>query len=308
MPTWDNVLQEINDETRLQQKNNPLDIIRRKYLNNLADLTGRNTICYYSAWLTKSFPETSQTLSINDEDTNGFMQAISSFSKESRQKGLDLVLHTPGGSVSATHSIMDYLLDMYNNDIRVFVPQLAMSGGTVMACCSKEIYMGNQSRLGPIDPQIYTDGEFTPSKAILHEFHQIKEEVNNNPGSLHVYQFILNKIKPGFLNQCQKSIEQSERYTKEKLVKVMGLEEKVAKDATKKLSDFDNHGSHDKHISMDIAKEYGLKIAKLEENQDLQDLILTVHHCYMHTFNITNTIKAIENNMGKGVFRQYNIN
>lgn len=56
--------------------------------------------------------------------------------------GLDIILQTPGWSVTATESIVTYLKKIFNNDIRVIVPHLAMSAGTMIACTSKEIVMG----------------------------------------------------------------------------------------------------------------------------------------------------------------------
>ena len=73
--------------------------------------------------------------------------------KLDRSKGLDLILHTPGGSGAATESLVNYLHQMFGNDIRAFVPQLAMSAGTILACSCKEIYMGKHSNLGLVDPQ-----------------------------------------------------------------------------------------------------------------------------------------------------------
>jgi len=142
MPSWSQVLAEIN------QVNQPdaLDVVRRKYLALLYKHTNRNVIAYYSGWLQKS--QFSGAF-IDDDDKNGFMATIHQLD---RKKGLDLLLHTPGGSMAATESIIDYLHKMFS-DIRAFVPQLAMSGGTMIACACSEIVMGKQSSLGPIDPQ-----------------------------------------------------------------------------------------------------------------------------------------------------------
>jgi ClpP class serine protease len=41
-----------------------------------------------------------------------------------RSKGLDLLLHTPGGDIAATESIVDYLRSMFGTDIRAIIPQL----------------------------------------------------------------------------------------------------------------------------------------------------------------------------------------
>ncbi len=63
-------------------------------------MTGRNTIAYYSGWLQKSgAPDTA----VNDKDKSGFMLTINKLDK---LKGLDLVLHTPGGDIAATESLV----------------------------------------------------------------------------------------------------------------------------------------------------------------------------------------------------------
>jgi ClpP class serine protease len=69
-------------------------------------------------------------MEITDEDKNGFMMAVH---KLDRTKGLDLFLHTPGGSISSTQSIVDYLHKMFGKNIRAIVPQIAMSAGTMIA-------------------------------------------------------------------------------------------------------------------------------------------------------------------------------
>lgn len=102
---------------------------------------------YYFGWLQKNVPGTE----VNDSDKTGLMTVVN---KLDRTKGLDLILHTPGGLTAATESIVDYLHSMFGNDIRAIVPQLAMSAGTMIACSCKSILMGKQSNLGPIDPQL----------------------------------------------------------------------------------------------------------------------------------------------------------
>ena len=52
---------------------------------------------------------------------------------------------------------------------------------------------------------------------------------------------------------------------------------------------------HSRHIGIDKAIDIGLKIKPLEDDSVLQDAILTVHHCYMHTFQNTEAVKIIEN-------------
>jgi len=48
----------------------------------------------------------------------------------------------------------------------------------------------------------------------------------------------------------------------------------------------------------------GLIIENLEDDQEFQDLILSVFHATTHTFNGTNAVKIIENHMGKAFIKQ----
>jgi ClpP class serine protease len=147
MPNWKEVLEEIHVLLRTGNQN-ALDIVRRKYLAQIQQKTGRNTIAYYSGWLQK--PQQMDAI-VNDKDKNAFMVTVH---KLDRTKGLDLILHTPGGDLAATESMVDYLYSIFGKDIRAIIPQISISAGTMIALACKEIVMGKQSNLGPIDPQI----------------------------------------------------------------------------------------------------------------------------------------------------------
>ena len=47
----------------------------------------------------------------------------------------------------------------------------------------------------------------------------------------------------------------------------------------------------------------GLNVTPLENDAKLQDLVLTVHHCYMHSFMNTPAFKAIENHLGDALIK-----
>lgn len=64
MPNWNEILNEI------EAAGSTHDVVRRRYLSALHELTGRNAIVYYSGWLQKmNLPG----VEINDADKNGFM-------------------------------------------------------------------------------------------------------------------------------------------------------------------------------------------------------------------------------------------
>ena len=164
MPNYNEILDEIKKEIGVKEVPQALYDNRIKYLNEISTITKRNTIAYYSGWLQK--PDSMDT-AINDKDKSGFMLTIN---KMDRTKGLDLLLHTPGGDIAATESLVDYLYSMFDKDIRVIIPQISMSAGTMIALSSKEIIMGKHSNLGPIDPQMGG----VACQAVLEEFQEAK--------------------------------------------------------------------------------------------------------------------------------------
>lgn len=66
---------------------------------------------------------------------------------------IDLVLHTPGGLVLAALQIAR-AIHLHKGKVTVFVPHMAMSGGTLVALAADAIVMAPHAVLGPIDPQL----------------------------------------------------------------------------------------------------------------------------------------------------------
>ncbi len=301
MPNWSEILNEIHD---LNSKGvqSPLDVVRRNYLKKLAEYTGRNTIIYYSGWL--SLDPNLRGIAIGDDDINGLMATIH---KMDRTKGLDLVLHTPGGDIAATEAIVSYLRLMFGTDIRAIVPQLAMSAGTMIACSTKEIVLGKQSSLGPFDPQ--NGGISAP--AVLDEFKRAINEIRNDPACTPLWQVIIGKYHPTYLDSCHRATVMAKEIVGGWLK--TGMFEGDADAASKaekivlSLSDHDEHKTHARHLSVDQCETIGLKIRRLEQDPELQDLVLSVHHAYMHTCSMAQIIKIIENDTGVCVIKQANI-
>ena len=313
MPDWNQILEELNAVEAAARSQSTFDAVRRRYLKQLHDLTDRNVIVYYSGWLQK--PNLDGT-EINDEDKNGFMTALHELD---HTKGLDLILHTPGGQTGATESIVDYLRSVCSTDIRAFVPQLALSGGTVIACGCKEIYMGKHSSLGPIDPQI---GQI-PAHGVLEEFERARAEIKADPGNYLVWHPILSRYDPAFIGRCQNALQMTRDMVAEWLSTGMFEGENQAIPLTDENGNVvtDENGnqilttkstyiahtlinakifkSHDRHIRPEDCIQIGLKIRLLEDEPELRDAVLSVHHTCMHTLTGTQAFKIIENHTGK---------
>jgi hypothetical protein len=296
MPTWTAVLNEINGVKAQLANASPLDIVRRKYLKELAEYTGRATIAYYSGWLSRS--PNSANLAISDSDKNALMATVHGLD---RAHGLDLILHTPGGGLAAAESLVDYLRRMFGTDIRAIVPQIAMSAGTMIACSCKEIIMGKPSNLGPIDPQ---QGG-VPAHGVIAEFEQAIREIEKNPASLPVWQSIIGKYHPTFIGECRNAMQWAEEIVEQWLLEGMFANSKsqvVRKKIKKIVSELSDHSkmrSHSRHIHIDACIAMGLKITKLEDDAKLQDLVLTTHHAYIQTFGEASHVqKIVENHQG----------
>jgi membrane-bound ClpP family serine protease len=215
-----------------------------------------------------------------------------------RSKGLDLVLHTPGGETAATESLVHYLRSFFGTNIRAIVPQLAMSAGTMIACACNEIVMGKHSNLGPIDPQF----NGLPAHGIVEEFQRAHREIKADNSKVAVWQPIIAKYHPALIGECEKAIEWSNKMTEEWLLSGMfaGASGATATVAAilKELSDHALTKSHARHLDPDKCKQIGLKIIDLEADQGLQEAVLSVHHACIHTLTATNAFKIIENHHG----------
>lgn len=291
MTDWNKIHNEINEE--INKGATVHDRIRRKYLGDLHELTKRNVILYYSGWLQKSgLPN----IEVNDEDKTGFMSVMHDLDPK---KGLDLFLHTPGGNTAATESLVTYLKSVFGNNIRVIVPELAMSAGTMIACASKEIVMGKHSSLGPIDPQF----NGIPAHGVLEEFDKAAEEIKKDPAKITVWQPIIAKYHPTFIGECEKAISWSEEmvttWLKEGMFKGDKNANKKIKKIVKELGDHSLNKSHSRHLSAEKCKEIGLNVIELEKDEKLRNAVLAVHHATIHTLSSTPAFKIIENHAGK---------
>lgn len=292
MPGWDDIFYQIGTTP------SQYDYIRKKYLKALSEYTTRNVIAYYSSWLSKT---NATDTDINDSDMEGFMNSVKGMDCS---KGLDLILHTPGGSPAAAEAIISYLKNKFDNDIRVIVPQLAMSAGTMMACAAKEIVMGKQSSLGPIDPQF----NGIPAYNIKMEFEEAKQDLLDNPANAQYWAIKLQQYPAAFMKTAIDAIELSSMLVEEWLGDSMYNKDdpddcdRINK-IIKNLNEHDNSKTHGRHLNIKFCQEIGLKIYAMEDDDMLQDLILSVHHSYMLTLQSTDAYKIIENQDGKAFIR-----
>jgi len=296
---------EIQDEIT-KAKGGAQDSIRRKYLTELSTYTGRDTIIISSAFSSGKVQNLPTFLiSITNEDIQGVMSALHGL----KNNKLDIILHSPGGSLEAAEQIVNYLRNKYEH-IRVIIPQNAMSAATMIACAADEIIMGKHSAIGPIDPQITfptQTGHFTsPAQSILDEFELAKKEIKSDPETAPIWVRRLDKYPIGFLKVCENTIELSKeivmRWLENWMFKNDPKKKEKAEQIAKWLSDTNLHKTHGRPIDIKLARNQGLIINALEDDDELQEKVLSVFHAAMVTHLVSNCVKFIENQNGKGVF------
>jgi ATP-dependent protease ClpP protease subunit len=304
MPSRNDIQNEI-----LSAKNAAQDNVRRKYIKELSDYTNRDTIVYLTAYTTVKMVSVPPALVyVVNDDIHGFMTALNGLKNDK----LDIIIHSPGGSLEAAEQIVNYLRAKYNH-IRAIIPHSAMSAATMLACACDEIVMGKQSAIGPIDPQITFPtpmGLFTaPAQSLLSEFEQAKAEVIANPNVAPIWVNKLKNLPHGILDICKNttalSIEKVELWLGSYMFKNDPDSKEKAKEVALWLGTADNHKTHGRPIPLNIAKAKGLKIVELESDHIFQDKVLSVFHSSIVTIEVTNCIKIIENQNGKGYYLQF---
>lgn len=283
----------------------PFDVVRRKYLAQLAEHTGRPVIVYASGWLEgRQVPDPSMD-SVATRDLMGFMEAV----HDLPPGDLDLIIHSPGGAPDAAETVMRYLRDQGFDHIRAIVPICAMSAATMMALSCDEIVLARHSHLGPIDPQFTIstpDGpRGAPAQAILDQFELAKDQCAINPRAMAAWLPILRSYLPGLLSECVTAQEATEemvaRALSEHMFREMPVEKRApkAREVAKWFNDHARHRSHARSIGYDDAKAQGLHVKLLEDDDDLQERVLSAWHGVQLTFSGVPVTKLIENHLGK---------
>jgi len=152
---------------------------------------------------------------------------------------IDLVLHTPGGLVLASVQIAR-ALKHHPGRVTVFVPHMAMSGGTLIALAADAIVMSPHAVLGPVDPQL---GQ-TPAVSVL-------KAVQRKPIERVDDQTLI------LADQAEKAVRQLRETVKDL------LSGKMAPEKAEELAEVLAGGTwtHDHPITAEAAAELGLPVS-----------------------------------------------
>ncbi len=305
MPSWGEILAELQG---LQQAPPPdlgpgisvFDYVRRKYLTQLSQLTGRNVVVYATSYLS---PRPGADTGIVLRDVGGLMEVFRGL----RGDALDLIIHSPGGSVEAVDSLVRYMRSKFT-EVRAFVPLAAMSAATMWALACDQIVLGKHSQLGPTDPQVQLPTGLRAAGELREEFERAVEECRVDPARLSAWLPILQQYPPGLLQACQDFERLGKELVQEWLATYMFSDRDDREHKSREVAEYfanqQLHKSHGRGIDRDQARELGVRIVNLEDDQALQDAVLSVHHAVLHTFTNTPASRLVENHLGRAWIEQ----
>lgn len=115
---------------------------RQTMIKQIGDATDATLLCYVCG----------KSARIDRDDTMGFVDLLHNVPSGSK---IDLLLHTRGGDLDAAEKLISLVqTTVAGKRLRVIVPDMAKSAGTLMALGADTIVMSDSSELGTIDPQV----------------------------------------------------------------------------------------------------------------------------------------------------------
>jgi ClpP class serine protease len=185
---------------------------------------------------------------------------------------IDLILHTPGGVALAAVQIAR-ALKKHPGKTTVYIPHYAMSGGTLIALAADEIIMGEQSVLGPVDPQI---GQY-PAPSIINVLKQ------KPLSTIDDQTLILANIAEKAINQLESSIidilpDQYSNRDKQRIAKILTQ----------------GNWTHDFPITVEVAEGIGLNV-----NTNMPKEIYQLMNLYPQPVRQTPTVEYLPGYRGQ---------
>lgn len=207
------------------------------------------------------------------------------------RNNLAFFLETGGGYIEVVQRIVNILRKHYRR-VEFYVPNQAMSAGTVLVMSGDAIHMDYYSVLGPIDPQLpKSGGGSVPALGYLKKYEELMKKANEGDLNTAEVTYLCTKFDPAELYQYEHARELSVylleqwlakykfknwKRTKTKRRKVTpAMRRKRAREIAEKLNETDKWHTHGHGISMAVlcSKEIKLLIEDFGKNKDLSQQI-----------------------------------
>jgi hypothetical protein len=184
--------------------------------------------------------------------------AINRIEAKTNNRKLMLLVNSPGGLVQSSYKIARALRKTFN-EIIVFVPHIAASGGTLLALTGNKIVMGMMSQLSPLDPQAENeDGAISANSVVdAHQFVTTLFDEVALEDAPYTYKALADKFDGVDIRDALAALSLMEEYIREILDGVGYSKEECARIGKRIVRGFK---THDEVINFDKARSIGLNV------------------------------------------------
>lgn len=196
--------------------------------------------------------------------------------KKPKKKKLVFFLETGGGYIEVVQRIV-HVLRTYYQRVEFYVPNAAMSAGTVLVMSGDEIHMDYYSILGPIDPQLPKPGGGSiPALGYLRQYEKLMDKANKGHLNTAEMTYLCTKFDPAELYQYEharglsvyllekwlaKYKFRNWRRTKtRKQIVTAAMKKRRAREIAEKLNDTEKWHTHGHGISMAVLRSREIKL------------------------------------------------
>ena len=178
---------------------------RQILIRRIQGRSRRTLLCYVSG----------SDCAIDRDDTVPFVDLLHHVP---RNRAVDLLLHTFGGSADVAEKLMGMLRGHVGTaELRVIVPDYAKSAGTLMVLGADKVVMSDMSELGPIDPQILLADRWQAVQNYLDAYDEHAATLKTDPDNT-AARIMLGKLDPATLKLCETAVDRA-RQAAENLLK-----------------------------------------------------------------------------------------
>ena len=206
------------------------------------------------------------TMSVTDEFSieEALATIVNRYDAEKRK--LYLLVNTPGGLVASSFKIALAIRRCFD-DITVFVPHIATSGGTMLALTGDRIRMGVMSQLGPVDVQVPYKGSYISANSLLEAQSTLEQRIAmKRSGELsYLEKHLIESLDPAIQVEMKNIVKMGEIYLNIILEEAKYPKEKRMEITNKLIFDLP---THEFVIQEDLAKEIGIAVENSNVNAD----------------------------------------
>lgn len=247
----------------------------------LQDLCNRKNVvllAFIGSYVPRKYnPASSVQATINMTDEFGMEEALMKIKSDEYWRRQDkkkayILVNSFGGALSSTFKIAQAIRDEFD-DITVFVPHIAASGGTILALTGNTIRMGMMSQLSPVDPQLqYKNHGFVSANSIARakerldiKFEKLQEQEVGYPD-----RHMVEALDPVIYEEFYGIRKASETYISIILKKTGYGDDEVDQISERLIF---NLPTHSFVIDRNLAKEIGLKISQDDTDDEEWNLM-----------------------------------